>query len=78
MSRAAQGGAGTGEGVQGMQRPARQALLPLALGHLGVLGRWLSQAFMGPDLSLACPGWDHGSVTELWLLPPPLTELSVQ
>lgn len=78
MSRAAWGGAGTGKGVQGGQRPARQAWLPLALGHLGVLGMWLSQAFMGPDLFLACPGWDHGSVTELWRLPPPLTELSVQ
>lgn len=36
-----------------MQGPPCQAFLPLALGHLGVLGMWLSQAFR--DLTLVLP-----------------------
>lgn len=50
--RAVSGRAGVGKG-EGVQGPARRAFLPLVLGHLGVLGMWLSQAFR--DLTLAQP-----------------------
>lgn len=75
--RAVSGRAGVGKG-EGVQGPARRAFLPLVLGHLGVLGMWLSQAFLGPNSCPACPVRDHGSVTGLWLLPPLLTEMSFQ